>query len=143
MRVLFASAELAPLVRVGGLAEAAGGLVASLRAAALEDPEGERDFACLSAKRKNGKPVRTTVRTIYSSELVRRADAGYTISVEGDGFLYKMVRMMVGAAVETARGRRDNDWIRAMLENPDETERCSACAPAGGLYLVGVDYSAR
>jgi len=36
MRVLFASAELAPLVRVGGLAEAAGGLVAALRAAAID-----------------------------------------------------------------------------------------------------------
>ena len=104
---------------------------------------GERDFANLSAKRKNGKPVRTTVRTIHRANLAARADGGgYTITVEGDGFLYKMVRMMVGAAVDCARGRRDRSWIREMLEQPASTEQCSACAPADGLYLVGVDYSA-
>ena len=33
-----------------------------------------------------------------------------------------------------------SDWVRRMLEQPTEVERCSSCAPAAGLYLVRVDY---
>ncbi|MDB4284614.1 hypothetical protein N9142_04450 [Akkermansiaceae bacterium] len=101
--------------------------------------EGALDFANLSAKRKNGNPVRTTVRNIFAAEVAER-DGGYQIDITGDGFLYKMVRMMVGASVDCARGRRGTDWIRAMLDRSAESEKCSACAPAGGLYLVSVDY---
>jgi len=102
--------------------------------------EGERDFANLSATRRGGKPVRTTRRTIYRAQLARRP-GGYDLTFEGDGFLYKMVRMMVGAAVDCARGRQTSAWIQAMLEQPAITGKCCACAPADGLYLVGVDYS--
>lgn len=101
---------------------------------------GERDFVNLAAKRRGGKVVRSTVRTIYRVDLDVR-ESGYDLSFEGDGFLYKMVRMMVGAAVYCARGRESTEWIRAMLESPATTSKCSACAPADGLYLVGVDYS--
>ena len=101
--------------------------------------EGKLDFAKLSAKRKSGKPVRTTQRTIFRSEVASR-EGGFDLVFEGDGFLYKMVRMMVGAAVDCARGRKDVDWIRGMLESPENSENCSACAPADGLYLVEVNY---
>ena len=100
---------------------------------------GEQDFVNLSAKRKNGKPVRTTVRNIFRAEVTAR-DGGYDLTFEGDGFLYKMVRLMVGAAVDCARGQAQGDWVRRMLEQPTEVERCSSCAPAAGLYLVRVDY---
>jgi tRNA pseudouridine38-40 synthase len=102
--------------------------------------QGRRDFANLAAKRRGGKELRSTVRTIYRAEVTSRS-GGFDLSFEGDGFLYKMVRMMVGAAVDAARGRASTKWIRSMLENPGETGKCSACAPADGLYLVGVDYS--
>lgn len=102
--------------------------------------QGRRDFACLAAKRRGGKVLRSTVRTIYRAEVACR-EGGFDLSFEGDGFLYKMVRMMVGAAVDAARGRATSGWIRTMLENPGEVTKCSACAPADGLYLVGVDYS--
>jgi tRNA pseudouridine38-40 synthase len=102
--------------------------------------EGERDFARLSAKRKNGKPVLTTVRTIFRTRVDVR-DGGYDLVFEGDGFLYKMVRMMVGAAVVCARGRQQVDWIRSMLENTGNAGQFTSCAPADGLYLDEVDYS--
>lgn len=102
--------------------------------------EGERDFAKLSAKRKNGKPVRTTVRTVFRTQVDAR-DGGYDLIFDGDGFLYKMVRMMVGAAVECSRGRQGIDWIRSMLEDTGGSRQCSSCAPPDGLYLDGVDYS--
>jgi len=102
--------------------------------------QGELDFAKLSAKRKNGKPVRTSIRTIKHAGLTEREDGGFSITFTGDGFLYKMVRMMVGAAVDCARGRKDTDWIRSMLENDPRIDKCSSCAPADGLYLVGVEY---
>ena len=106
---------------------------------AVELFAGERDFANLSANRKNGKPVRTTIRNISRAELEERQN-GFQITITGDGFLYKMVRMMVGTAVDCARGKRDTGWIRSMLESPAETEKSSACAPADGLYLVSVEY---
>ena len=100
---------------------------------------GERDFANLSAKRKNGKPVRTTVRTIFRADVLKR-EGGFDLSFEGDGFLYKMVRLMVGAAIDCARGRADAKWIRTMLEHPQAASKCSSCAPAAGLYLASVTY---
>ena len=103
--------------------------------------QGEQDFANLAANRRGGKEIRTTVRTIFHSEVSKR-DGGYDLTFEGDGFLYKMVRMMVGAAVDCARRRESSEWIRSMLENPQETGKCTTCAPADGLYLVGVDYGA-
>src|ERR1700686_2900688 len=63
---------------------------------------GEHDFASFGANR--GTPEASTVRIIRAVR-VRRAGAGVTIEVEGDGFLYKMVRMMVGALVEIAAGK--------------------------------------
>lgn len=102
--------------------------------------QGENDFANLAANRRGGKEIRTTVRKIFDAGVTTR-EGGFDLTFDGDGFLYKMVRMMVGAAVDCARGRRETDWIRSMLDNPSGTDKCTASAPADGLYLVGVDYA--
>ena len=61
------------------------------------------------------------------------------LEFEGDGFLYKMVRIMVGSLIHVARGRASVDWLRDLVENP-VGNKSHHCAPPDGLYLVRVKY---
>ncbi|MFL6529863.1 MAG: tRNA pseudouridine(38-40) synthase TruA, partial [Chthoniobacterales bacterium] len=64
-----------------------------------------------------------------------------TLEFRGDGFLYKMVRMMVGALVRSARHESTAGEIRERLRNPRSAKSAARpAAPAGGLYLVRVFY---
>ena len=63
---------------------------------------GTHDFASFAANR--GKPEPSTIRTINSVR-VRQKGPCVTIEFDGDGFLYKMVRLMVGALVKCALGK--------------------------------------
>lgn len=98
---------------------------------------GRHDFAAFGANR--GKPNGNTVRTIYSVD-VRRRGPEVLLQFEGDGFLYKMVRMIVGTAVQVARGRLPAGEIARRLAQPKAAARQRFVAPAGGLVLVRVRY---
>ena len=75
---------------------------------------GTRHFAAFAANR--GKPERTTIRTINSAR-VRKKGPCITIEFDGDGFLYKMVRLMVGALVQCALGKIRIDEITSRLRS--------------------------
>ena len=62
-----------------------------------------------------------------------------SMSFNGNGFLYKMVRLLVGAAVRVAEGKEEINWIEGMLQNPGQL-KCQYCAKSDGLYLVEVRY---
>ena len=62
-----------------------------------------------------------------------------TIEVAGDGFLYNMVRTIVGTLVEVGAGKRDVDWPAEVLAARDR-RRAGQTAPPHGLFLVSVDY---
>jgi len=98
--------------------------------------KGQHDFAAFAANR--GKEEGNTMRTV---EYVRATGRGDLIEIEffADGFLYKMVRMMVGEMVRCALGKESLQSIELRLERPS---RASArfVAPAAGLYLVRVRY---
>ena len=96
---------------------------------------GTHDFAAFSANR--GKPVESTVRTIRRVT-VRHRGALLTLEYEGDGFLYKMVRLLTGAAVRCGQGRASADWIKLLLGG--QAGKNSFAAPAEGLYLLRVLY---
>ncbi|HEX8078295.1 MAG TPA: tRNA pseudouridine(38-40) synthase TruA [Chthoniobacterales bacterium] len=99
---------------------------------------GRHDFAAFAANR--GVPVIETVRTIRRVS-VQSSGALISIDFEGEGFLYKMVRMMVGALVEVGAGKSAADEIRSRLgsgRKPGSLNR--TVAPAAGLYLVRVRY---
>jgi tRNA pseudouridine38-40 synthase len=99
---------------------------------------GEHDFAAFAANR--GKPMENTVRTIESVRL-RRTGPSIAIEFAGNGFLYKMVRLMAGALVDCGSGKASAGFIKARLEDPKRpsTSR-KIVAPAAGLFLVRVRY---
>ena len=100
---------------------------------------GRHDFADFAANR--GQPVNSTMRTIRKVR-VQRTRAQTTIEFEGDGFLYKMVRLMVGAIVRCGLGRSSLDEVRGRLRGAPSgaTGRDRFVAPAAGLTLVRVLY---
>lgn len=102
---------------------------------------GEHDFRHFAARRGNEpQPIPPTyfVRTIFSASSTRRANL-LTIRFCGSGFLYRMVRMMVGMAMQVASGAAPLDDIREALSYLQCNPSCF-CAPPGGLYLTRVFY---
>ena len=97
---------------------------------------GTHDFAGFAANR--GKPEADTIRTIHSVR-VRKKGPCITIDFEGDGFLYKMVRLMVGALAQCALGQSTADELAARL-NSDRPKGRRYAAPAEGLFLLRVRY---
>jgi tRNA pseudouridine38-40 synthase len=97
---------------------------------------GRHDFAAFAANR--GKKEENTVRTISSLE-IRKRGPDLTIEVTGDGFLYKMVRIIVGAMVQVAIGKMEVREIISRLESGESTNVRSV-APSCGLYLMKVWY---
>ena len=99
---------------------------------------GQHNFAGFAANR--GKPEQSTVRTITAARL-RRGGAGITLDFSGDGFLYKMVRLMVGSIVRCGAGKMDPAELAERLRSPAPPTGASRfVAPAHGLILVRVRY---
>jgi tRNA pseudouridine38-40 synthase len=109
--------------------------LSSMKAAARKFV-GKHDFASFAANR--GKGEENTNRTIHSVR-VRSKGSCVTIDFEGDGFLYKMVRLMVGAIVQCGRGKLDIDEIAGRL-NSAQPGATRQAAPGAGLFLVRVRY---
>jgi tRNA pseudouridine38-40 synthase len=97
---------------------------------------GRHDFARFSANR--GQPATDTVRTIRRISITRRGPV-VTLAFEGDGFLYKMVRLLTGTLVRVAEGRAPVSFISDLL-SPKVRARTHFSAPAEGLYLARVFY---
>ena len=101
---------------------------------------GEHDFRHLSAKRGNESEKTEYNRTLTRCDFVTTND-GYLLTFEGNGFLYKMVRMLTGTAVQAAQGRLRLDEIEDLLQGEKgEPRKPAHCAPASGLTLVKVRY---
>lgn len=97
---------------------------------------GTHDFAGFAANR--GKQEKSTVRTICSVR-VRQKGSCVTIEFDGDGFLYKMVRLIVGSLVKCALGKMRVEDVAARLDS-GQIGSARFAAPAEGLFLVRVRY---
>jgi len=96
---------------------------------------GEHDFTAFCAL---GTTVEDKVRKIQSIQVT--ADAPLiTITVQGNGFLYNMVRIMVGTLVDVGRGKLKPSDIKAILQSKDR-QNASATLPPQGLVLKEVAY---
>lgn len=100
---------------------------------------GRHDFASFETA---GSERSTTVRTLSRVEVIQHPQAPWRIDieVEGDGFLYNMVRGIVGTLVEIGRGARPADWMTQVLAACDR-RAAGPNAPPQGLVLVRVDYA--
>lgn len=99
---------------------------------------GQHDFASFSANR--GTPEANTVRIIRTIRL-RRAGPCISMEFDGDGFLYKMVRMLVGTLVRIGLGESSPQEISARLQSPRKAvSHGRMAAPPDGLFLVRVRY---
>jgi tRNA pseudouridine38-40 synthase len=97
---------------------------------------GTHDFAGFAANR--GKLEASTVRTIHSVR-VKKTGALITMEFNGDGFLYKMVRLIVGSVVRCGLGKMRAQKISERLHSPRPVNARFA-APAQGLILVRISY---
>ena len=99
---------------------------------------GQHDFAAFAANR--GTPAESTIRTIISARIKKRGPA-ITLEFSGDGFLYKMVRLIVGSLIESGRGKTPAGSVRERLHFPARfASKGKLVAPAAGLFLVRVRY---
>lgn len=101
-----------------------------------QDYVGRHDFTsfCTLDRRERGDLTRTVKRFA-----VQREGALVTMTVEADGFLYNMVRIMVGTLLRIAQGKFLPDAIPAILEAKDRA-KAGPTAQACGLYLNKVFY---
>ena len=99
--------------------------------------EGTHDFRAFMA---SGSDITDTVRTVKYAENERIGDE-IVFRVCADGFLYNMVRIMVGTLLDAAAGKVTVDGINEALRSGDR-HLLGRTAPACGLYLNRVDYGA-
>lgn len=96
---------------------------------------GKHDFA---AFKSSGGSARTSVRTITYIDLTKVGDL-ITIDIEGDGFLYNMVRIIAGTLMDVGRGKIPYDSIPEIIQSRDRN-RAGKTAGACGLCLEKVYY---
>jgi tRNA pseudouridine38-40 synthase len=100
---------------------------------------GKHDFASFeSAGSDRPDTVRTLDRLCVARGTNESSDR-ITFEVTGDGFLYNMVRAIVGTLVEVGKGARDPCWVAEVLAVCDR-RAAGQTAPPHGLFLVSVEY---
>ena len=96
---------------------------------------GKRDFAAFMAE---GSDITDTVRTVNYLDVSRAGDY-IEIRICADGFLYNMVRIIVGTLLDVAEGRISPDAISEIIDSKQRA-KAGMTAPAEGLYLNKVNY---
>ena len=96
---------------------------------------GTHDF---SAVRAVGTDVRSPIRTVYYFDISRTGDL-IECKVCANGFLYNMVRAMVGTCVYAAEGKFAPEEVSAILESKNRTA-AGPTVPPGGLYMTKLWY---
>ena len=99
---------------------------------------GRHDFKSFQAANPSRDEKATTVRTVRGVEIKRKDDFIH-IDIEVDGFLYKMVRNIVGTLLEVGRGKIKPEAVREILESGDR-RKAGKTMPAHGLALLWVRY---
>jgi tRNA pseudouridine38-40 synthase len=118
----------------------------------LQHYQGSHDFVCFAGAleqqaRKAGRAI-GTIRTVQSVTMIREDNDGddddmyYRIDIYLDGALYKMVRNMVGTAIDVCRGRISETTFLELLHPVSSSRKDNPCKPAPpqGLTLERVYY---
>ena len=97
---------------------------------------GEHDFTSFASVKSQ---TDSFVRTIYALSVTRSESGLVTIHVEGNGFLYNMVRIIAGTLIMVGDGRMKPEEIKDILGALDR-EKAGPTAPPQGLHLLWIDY---
>lgn len=97
---------------------------------------GEHDFSSFMASKSNIKE--NTVRTIFAFDFRQDGDM-IIFAITGNGFLYNMVRILVGTMIDIARGKMDISILDDLLQGGART-KAGKTVPPDGLYLKKVEY---
>lgn len=96
---------------------------------------GEHDFVSFCNVRTD---VESTVRKVTALDILQNGEE-ITIRITGNGFLYNMVRIIVGTLIRVGRGFYEPEKVKEILEAKDR-KAAGVTAPAHGLVLVEIDY---
>lgn len=97
---------------------------------------GEHDFAAFCA---TGSSAKTTVRTVYDISVKKDFDNIISIEINGNGFLYNMVRIIAGTLVYIGNGKLTVADMPVIIQSKDRTLG-GITAPPQGLTLVEIKY---
>lgn len=99
---------------------------------------GEKDFSTFANSASEGSASRGAIRNLMRLEM-HHQEGGVRLEFEGNGFLYKMVRNIVGTLLEVASGERSMDEIPHLFLAKDR-KKAGKTVPPHGLFLMKVNY---
>ncbi|MEG6566616.1 tRNA pseudouridine(38-40) synthase TruA [Thermoanaerobacterium saccharolyticum] len=97
--------------------------------------KGTHDFSAFKA---SGSSVKDSIRTVRDISL-RKNDFNVEFEIEADGFLYNMVRIIVGTIVDVGLGKINPIYVKEILESKDRG-MAGKTAPPQGLFLTKIYY---
>lgn len=103
---------------------------------AVEVIKGEKDFKCFLA---SGSSVKNTVRNVSDIKIIRK-DNDVEFYVTGNGFLYKMVRNIVGTLLDVGQGKKTIEEIQEAINKGDRS-LVGKTMPGKGLFLFDIKYN--
>lgn len=99
---------------------------------------GTHDFSSFANKQNEGSAKNKPVKTIYRIDVLED-DENIILEFHGDGFLYKMVRNIVGTLIDVASKKISLETLEKILKSKNR-KNASAPAPAHGLFLMEIFY---
>ena len=97
---------------------------------------GEHDFNNFRIKDENN---RTTIREIYKIDVYYKNEDEIGIYIEGSAFLKTQVRIIVGTALDVYFGRKPQNYLELLLNEPQVARKIEVAEPVG-LYLTKIEY---
>ena len=99
---------------------------------------GTHDFTSFANEAHTGSASKDPVRHLMRLDIIPEKE-GIRLEFEADGFLYKMVRNIVGISLEAASGKRSIDEVKEIFDAKDR-RRAGMAVPPHGLCLMEVKY---
>ena len=97
---------------------------------------GEHDFSAFCA---SNTEVKDKTRSIFDINIVDISDNLYKLTITGNGFLYNMVRIIMGTLVDVGLGKINSNDISSIIESLDRSKAGKTISPKG-LVLKNVEY---
>lgn len=96
---------------------------------------GEHDFACFCSAHSG---VKTTTRIIYDINIQKQGDL-ITVDICGNGFLYNMVRIIIGTLLQVGSHKLSTGYVKTIIESKNR-DLAGPTAPPEGLTMMHIIY---